>query len=106
MRYDRRCSSRCGKLGKNLVRNFASLGDVELKYICDRIEAVRESMGPLYPQAAVTDDYQQLLDDDGVDAIVVAVEAPLHFELAAASLKAGKHTSRNPLRCRAMTQGG
>ena len=81
-----------GNWGKNLVRNFASLGDVELKYVCDRTEAVRKSMSALYPQAAVTDDYQRLLDDDSVDAIVVAVDAPRHFELADAALKAGKHT--------------
>ena len=75
-----------GNWGKNLVRVFASLGDVELKYVCDRTEAVREAMIRLYPQASVTDDYQQLLDDDSVDAIVVAVDAPRHFELAAAAL--------------------
>jgi len=81
-----------GNWGRNLVRNFASLGDVELKYICDRTEAVRKSMIPLYPRARVTDDYRQLLRDDGVDAIVVAVDAPRHFELASEALKAGKHT--------------
>ncbi len=81
-----------GNWGKNLVRVFASLGDVELKYVCDRTEAVREAMIPLYPRASVTDDYRRLLDDDSVDALVVAVAAPRHFELAAAALKAGKHT--------------
>ena len=78
-----------GNWGKNLVRNFASLGDVELKYVCDRIETVRESMTMLYPQAAVTDDYQRLLDDDSVDAIVVAVDAPRHFEMASAAYGRG-----------------
>jgi len=81
-----------GNWGKNLVRNFAALGDTDLKYVCDRTEAVCSSMGALYPQTTVTGDYQQVLDDDGVDAVVLAVEAPLHFEMARQALQAGKHT--------------
>ena len=81
-----------GNWCKNLVRNDTSLGGVELKYIYDRTEAVCASMSPLYPQATVADDYQQLLDDDSVDVIVVAVDAPRYFELAGAALKADKHT--------------
>ncbi len=81
-----------GNWGKNLVRNFASLPDVELKYICDLNENVRRTMASLYPQAGVTDDINKAFGDKEVDAVVVAVDAPLHFKIAAESLRAGKHT--------------
>jgi predicted dehydrogenase len=81
-----------GNWGKNLVRNFASLDGVELKYICDLDDKVRQTMSSMYPQADVTDDMNKALGDDAVDAVVVAVDAPLHFKIALASLQAGKHT--------------
>jgi len=81
-----------GNRGKNLVRNLAGLDDVDLKYVCDLDENVRESIAAVYPHTTVTDDFQQALDDDGVDAAVVAVDVPRHFELAKRALEAGKHT--------------
>jgi predicted dehydrogenase len=81
-----------GNWGKNLIRNFANLDGVELKYVCDLTESVRESMSGLYPQAEVTDDFQRVLNDQSVDAVVVAVDAPHHFDLARQALAAGKHT--------------
>lgn len=81
-----------GNWGKNLVRNFAGLTDVELKYVCDLNEKTRKTMSKLYPQAKVTDNIQEALDDSAVDAVVVAVDAPYHFELAKKALEAGKHT--------------
>ena len=81
-----------GNWGKNLVRNFASLDGVELKYICDLDEKVRKGMASSYPRAKVTDNMDEAFSDSGVDAVVVAVDAPLHFKIASAALKAGKHT--------------
>jgi len=81
-----------GNWGKHLARNFASLDDVRLKYICDIDETVRESMGALYAQAITTADYGLVLDDSNVDAVVLAVDATLHFEMTRDALSAGKHT--------------
>ncbi len=81
-----------GNWGRNLVRNFASLPDAELRYICDLDEKVRQGMSSLYPQARVIGDMDEAFGDEQVDAVVVAVDAPLHFKIAAAALRAGKHT--------------
>ena len=86
------CVVGAGHWGKNLVRNFASLPNAELRYVCDLNEKIRETMAGLYPHATVTDDYDAALGDDAVQAVAVAVEAPLHFELARKALEAGKHT--------------
>ncbi len=81
-----------GNWGRNLVRNFASLPGVEVKYVCDLAAKVRKAMSALYPRVVVTDDIGQALADDGVDAVVVAVDAPRHYEMARTALAAGKHT--------------
>ena len=79
-----------GNWGKNLVRNFASLEGVALKYVCDLSEKTRKSMSQLYPKATVTEDMSKAIGDKAVDAVVVAVDAPRHYEVAKQSLQAGK----------------
>ena len=81
-----------GNWGKNLVRNFAHLPGASLKWVCDVDERVRRAMASSYPQAHVTERIDEALADEAVDAVVVAVEAPLHFEIAKAAIQAGKHT--------------
>ena len=81
-----------GNWGRNLLRNLASLPEVRLKYVCDLDEETRRTMASLYPQAAVTADQSAALADEDVQAVVIAVEAPLHHALAKAALDAGKHT--------------
>lgn len=81
-----------GNWGKNLVRNFASQPNAQLMYVCDRSEKIRAAMARQYPQAKCVDDLQVLLDDPKVDAVVVAVDVPLHHKIAKRCIKAGKHT--------------
>ena len=81
-----------GNWGKNLVRNFANIEGVTLKYVCDLTESVRKSMSSLYPNADVSDDFQRALNDQSIRAVVIAVDAPHHFGLAKQALAAGKHT--------------
>ncbi|NBB96003.1 MAG: Gfo/Idh/MocA family oxidoreductase [Planctomycetes bacterium] len=80
-----------GHWGKNLVRNFAAIPSVELKYVCDLNDSIRSTMASLYPDATVTDDFAAALADESVTAVVVAVDAPLHHKLAKQALEAGKH---------------
>ena len=81
-----------GSWGRNLVRNFANLPGASLRCICEVDEKVRQAMASSYPQANVTDHIDAALADEAVDAVVVAVEAPLHFEIARTAIEAGKHT--------------
>lgn len=80
-----------GNWGKNLVRNFGSLPGVQLKYVCDLSDKTRQAMAKAYPQAKVTDDLNMALTDESVQAVVVAVDAPYHFDIAKAALDAGKN---------------
>jgi len=80
-----------GNWGKNLVRNFSALPGVQLKYVCDLNEKIRASMAAAYPQAQCVADLGLALADKDVQAVVVAVDAPLHFKIAKAALEAGKN---------------
>lgn len=80
-----------GNWGKNLVRNFASQPQCQLLYVCDRSEKIRQNLARLYPQTQMVDDLQIVLNDPKVNAVVVAVDVPLHHKLAKAALEAGKH---------------
>ena len=80
-----------GNWGRNLVRNFASMPRVALKYVCDVREPVRLAMASAHPQAKAVEDLAAVLGDEDVDAVVVAVDAPRHHEVAKAALEAGKH---------------
>ena len=81
-----------GNWGKNLVRNFASLPGAELRYVCDLNERVRQAAAQAYPQTAAIADLNVALADKAVDAVVVAVDAPVHYRIARTALEAGKHT--------------
>jgi predicted dehydrogenase len=81
-----------GYWGPNLLRGLIELPDVDLRYICDLSQERLSFFARRYPGATPTSCYEDLLDDPQLDAIVIATPVFTHFELAAASLRAGKHT--------------
>jgi predicted dehydrogenase len=78
-----------GYWGKNLVRNFDELA--ELTWLSDASEELRQEFAARYPQARVTADFDELLADDELDAIVIATPVPTHYGFAKRALEAGKH---------------
>ncbi len=81
-----------GYWGPNLLRGLMELPDVDVSYICDLSEERLSSFARRYPGATPTSSYEDLLSDPQLDAIVIATPVFTHFELAAAALRAGKHT--------------
>jgi predicted dehydrogenase len=78
-----------GYWGKNLVRNFDELA--ELRWLCDASDALREQFAARHPNARTTADFDDLLNDDTLDAVVIATPVPTHYPLAKRALEAGKH---------------
>jgi predicted dehydrogenase len=77
-----------GHWGPNLARNFADLA--ELTWLCD--SATEKSVvADRYAQARFTVDFDEMLADPELDAVVVATPVPTHFELARRALQSGKH---------------
>lgn len=80
-----------GYWGPNLARNFHGLTDAELVWCCDASEAARARAAPMVPGARMTDRLEDLLEDESLDAIVLATPVPTHGDLAVKVLEAGKH---------------
>jgi predicted dehydrogenase len=82
----------CGYWGPNLIRNFRSLRDCNLKVMCDISEKRLLHLKSLYPEVEGVTDFNQMLNGSGLDAVVVATSVRMHYPMAKASLLAGKHT--------------
>jgi predicted dehydrogenase len=79
----------CGYWGPNLVRNFRSLPDCQLKMMSDLNEQRLTHLKTLYPEVEGVTDHRHLLNGS---AIVIATSVKSHYPLAKACLLAGKHT--------------
>jgi UDP-2-acetamido-3-amino-2,3-dideoxy-glucuronate N-acetyltransferase len=77
----------CGFWGRNLVRNFHSLGS--LKAVCDvdplRLQELRDTYS-----VAATNRVDDLLAMSDVEAVAIAAPAAQHFDLAKRAMLAGK----------------
>ena len=80
-----------GYWGKNLVRVFHDLPDVHLRQVCDASPEIRRAIQHQYPEVPITANYDEVLGDDALDAVVLAVPAAHHYELARRALERGKH---------------
>jgi len=80
-----------GYWGPNLVRNFAELGGAEVAAVADVDREKLASVQRRFPAVKGTTDFQDLLNDQSIDAIAVATPVSSHFQLGMATLKAGKH---------------
>jgi len=80
-----------GYWGPNLARNFHALPDAELVWCCDASPAARERTAPMVPGAKMTARIEDLLEDETLDAIVLATPVPTHAGLAVRVLEANKH---------------
>jgi predicted dehydrogenase len=80
-----------GYWGPNLVRNFADLDRCQVVAVCDRDPARVAQAERRYPGLRGTTDARALIDAMDVDAVVIATPVATHYELARASLEAGKH---------------
>ncbi len=78
-----------GGWGKNVVRVVGELA--ELAWIVDVDASRLAPYAERYPAARLAATLDAALEDDSVDAVVVATPVPTHFELARQALGAGKH---------------
>jgi predicted dehydrogenase len=79
-----------GGWGKNLARNYFQIPKCELKYICDLDQRKLDQMRAQLPGTATTTRFEDLLEDQDLQAIVIATSAPSHYPLGKAALEAGK----------------
>jgi predicted dehydrogenase len=80
-----------GYWGPNLARNFDRLPGVDLSWICDASDEALGRLSGAFAGAHASSEFEDLLADDALDAIVIATHVPAHAELAVRALEAGKH---------------
>jgi predicted dehydrogenase len=80
-----------GYWGPNLARNFDRLPGAALRWVCDADEDKRARWTPQFPSTQVSADFDELLADPELDAVVVATHVPSHPVLARRAFEADKH---------------
>src|ERR1700689_1695138 len=82
----------CGYWGPNLIRNFKSLPDCDLKMMCDIRGKRLPHYSSVYHEVEGSGDHGHMLNGINLDAVFIAPAVKSHFPMAKASLLAGKHT--------------
>ncbi|UCE52907.1 MAG: Gfo/Idh/MocA family oxidoreductase [Desulfobacterales bacterium] len=79
----------CGYWGKNLIRNFHSLG--ALKLICDNNESILSEFKNQYNDVETCLALTDVLNCQDIEGVVISTPAETHFNLARESLLAAKN---------------
>jgi predicted dehydrogenase len=80
-----------GHWGPHLVRNFSTIHGSQALWIVDTDETRRKMISERFPGIGTTDDLDDALIDDRVDAVVVATPTSTHAGIVEQALRAGKH---------------
>jgi predicted dehydrogenase len=80
-----------GYWGPNLARNLIERPEFELVALCEQDAGCGASFSARYPGIPVCENYDDLLIDGRIEAIVVATPPRTHHELVKRALDAGKH---------------
>ncbi|MBN3039010.1 MAG: Gfo/Idh/MocA family oxidoreductase [Candidatus Omnitrophica bacterium] len=81
----------CGYWGPNYLRNFMQLKDSEVLICCDLRRENLDKVKKHFHTVELTTDYNQVLRDRMIDAVVIATPAKTHYKIAKAALAKGKH---------------
>ncbi len=86
-----------GILGCGPIAQFAHLESVQkgrnvaLAAVCDRDEGLAHRFGTFYDATQIYSDYEKMLADPAVEAIIIATSDAFHVPAARMALAAGKH---------------
>ena len=83
-----------GYWGPNLIRNFAELEGVDVKWCADKRPDRCALAKKRYPSIASTAQAEEVLDDPEVNAVVIATPVSTHHPLARQALERGWPTRR------------
>jgi UDP-2-acetamido-3-amino-2,3-dideoxy-glucuronate N-acetyltransferase len=77
-----------GYWGVNLIRVFHELG--ALDRVCDAHSSRLQQLAEKFPGLALESSYEAILNNPGIDGVVIATPAETHYEIAKRALEAGK----------------
>ena len=81
-----------GYWGPNVARNLYKNKQIDFKYICDLKQDRLDLAKDLYANdVQYTQSFDEVIADDSIDAVCLAVETSAHFELGKRVIEAGKN---------------
>jgi predicted dehydrogenase len=80
-----------GYWGPNLARNVDHLPGARLHTLCDKRPDRLKQLTSQYPDKKVQTDYEAVLADREVEAVIIATPVHTHYKMTLAALRAGKH---------------
>lgn len=80
-----------GYWGPNLLRNLVSNKRCNVSAVVELSPERRDFVHGLYPAIRVTGDFDEVIRDPEIEAVVIATPVATHFDLAVRALGAGKH---------------
>lgn len=79
-----------GYWGPNLLRTFLNIPSCSVRYCCDLKEEELHEVKRKFPHILTTDDFNRIISDPTIDAVVLATPTQSHFSLAKKAINAGK----------------
>ena len=80
-----------GHWGPNLIRNFHTNKQSSVTAVCDTDTNRLSLIQSAYPEIKITNSFNDLVNNNEVDALVIATPTGTHYKLAKKALSAGKH---------------
>ncbi len=80
-----------GYWGPNLIRNFSELDDAQVVACSDLSQERLTKIAKRYPGVKCSTNYEELLGDSNVDAVVIATPVSTHYPIARKALEHRKH---------------
>ena len=80
-----------GYWGPNIVRNFSSIPNVTVQWVCDLNPKALIQVHNVYPAIKTTSRLDDIWSDKSTDAVVIVTPTATHYPLAQMALKNGKH---------------
>ena len=80
-----------GYWGPNLARNVNNNINLSLKGIADLSSEKRNIAKKNFPNTIIVDSYEELLNIQDIEIIIIATSSQRHYEIAKAALEKGKH---------------
>ena len=80
-----------GYWGPNLLRNLIANKRCQVLRVVDASPERRSYVNGLYPSVLTSANSNDIFDDPGINAVVIATPVATHYDLAIKALNAGKH---------------
>lgn len=81
----------CGHWGPNYIRNFKDIPDSDVTWCCDTDAGRLENIRNRFPEINTTTQYLDIMENNDIDAVIVATPASTHYEIVKTFLSADKH---------------